>query len=39
VDILGWSGYFLFAMAAALPGIWLVWRLKTSIEALELKNG
>lgn len=38
VDMLGWSGYFLFAMAAAAPGIVLVWRLKTQLELLEL-NG
>lgn len=36
VDWLGWPGYFLFAMAAAIPGVWLVWHLKGPLEKLEI---
>jgi PAT family beta-lactamase induction signal transducer AmpG len=39
VDVLGWSGYFLFALLAAIPGILLVWRLQRALLALEPRQG
>ncbi|NDU92876.1 MAG: MFS transporter [Ferrovum sp.] len=34
VASLGWQMFFLFAVAAALPGIWLVWRQRQALVAL-----
>ena len=31
---LGWGGFFLFSVAASLPGVWLVWRLRLLLLAL-----
>jgi len=34
VETLGWPLFFLFAVAAAFPGIWLVWRQRRTLAAL-----
>lgn len=34
VAALGWRSFFLFAVAAAFPGIWLVWRQRRALNAL-----
>ncbi len=34
VATLGWQPFFLFAVAAAFPGIWLVWRQRQTLSAL-----
>jgi len=37
VSYVGWANYFLIATLTALPGLWLLWRLRFEISGL--KNG
>jgi len=31
----GWADFFVVTFVAALPGLWLVWRMRESIAAVE----
>lgn len=35
VSYVGWANYFLIATLTALPGLWLLWRLRPEIKALK----
>ena len=32
---MGWADFFVLTFAAALPGLWLVWRMREQIDAVE----
>ncbi|MBM4181479.1 MAG: MFS transporter [Betaproteobacteria bacterium] len=34
----GWPAFFLFSVAAAVPGLYMVWRMRASIHALTAKE-
>ena len=36
VEAWGWAFFFIFTFVAALPGLWLVWRMRAQIAAVEL---
>jgi PAT family beta-lactamase induction signal transducer AmpG len=35
VEIMGWANFFVLTFAAALPGLWLVWRMRHRIDAVD----
>ena len=35
VEALGWANFFILTFVAALPGLWLVWRMRAQIEAVD----
>jgi len=35
VESIGWPPFFLLSTAAALPALWLLWRLRAAVTALE----
>jgi PAT family beta-lactamase induction signal transducer AmpG len=35
VEIMGWANFFVLTFVAALPGLWLVWRLREQIAVAE----
>jgi PAT family beta-lactamase induction signal transducer AmpG len=35
VEAAGWANFFVLTFAAALPGLWLVWRMRAQIAAVE----
>ena len=35
VEAWGWANFFLFTFVAALPGLWLVWHMRTQIAAVD----
>jgi len=34
-ESIGWPSFFILAMFLALPGLWMVWRLRSNIEGLN----
>ncbi|HVS27235.1 MAG TPA: MFS transporter [Burkholderiales bacterium] len=38
VNLMGWSNFFLATFFASLPGLWLLWRLRREIPAIEKSN-
>jgi len=34
-ESIGWPAFFLFSVAAAVPGIWMVWRMRATIAGLS----
>jgi PAT family beta-lactamase induction signal transducer AmpG len=34
-EAIGWPAFFLFSVAAAVPGIWMVWRMRAAITGLN----
>jgi len=39
VEAVGWVTFFFFTFLAALPGLWLLWRMRRDIAGLEHGNG
>ncbi|MDO9242624.1 MAG: MFS transporter, partial [Rhodocyclaceae bacterium] len=37
-ESIGWPAFFLFSVAAAVPGIWMVWRMRGAITGLNGKR-
>jgi PAT family beta-lactamase induction signal transducer AmpG len=35
VEVMGWANFFVLTFVAALPGLWLVWRMRAQIAAVE----
>ena len=35
VEAMGWANFFVLTFVAALPGLWLVWRMRAQIAAVE----
>lgn len=35
VEIMGWANFFVLTFVAALPGLWLVWRMREQIAVAE----
>jgi MFS transporter, PAT family, beta-lactamase induction signal transducer AmpG len=35
VEVMGWANFFVLTFFAALPGLWLVWRMRRQIGAVE----
>jgi PAT family beta-lactamase induction signal transducer AmpG len=35
VEVSGWANFFVLTFFAALPGLWLVWRMRAQITAVE----
>ena len=35
VEAVGWANFFVLTFVAALPGLWLVWRMRAQIAAVE----
>ena len=35
VEVAGWANFFVLTFVAALPGLWLVWRMREQIAAVE----
>jgi len=35
VEFAGWANFFVLTFVAALPGLWLVWRMRAQIAAVE----
>jgi len=35
VEVMGWANFFVLTFFAALPGLWLVWRMRKQIGAVE----
>lgn len=35
VETVGWANFFVLTFVAALPGLWLVWRMRAQIAAVE----
>ncbi|MEO8297823.1 MAG: MFS transporter [Burkholderiales bacterium] len=38
-ESIGWPVFFLVSTAAAVPALWLLWRLRAPVRALELPQG
>ncbi|HSS46086.1 MAG TPA: MFS transporter [Burkholderiales bacterium] len=38
VNLMGWSNFFFATFFASLPGLWLLWRLRREIPAIEKSN-
>jgi PAT family beta-lactamase induction signal transducer AmpG len=38
INITGWSMFFFITTLTALPGLWLLWRMKNEIDSLESKT-
>ncbi|MCL5238171.1 MAG: MFS transporter [Nitrospirae bacterium] len=39
VNYLGWADFFIVAALSALPGLWMLWRLRSEITALKNSTG
>jgi PAT family beta-lactamase induction signal transducer AmpG len=35
VEAVGWANFFMLTFIAALPGLWLVWRMRAQIDAVD----
>ena len=35
VEAVGWADFFVLTFVAALPGLWLVWRMRAQIDAVD----
>ena len=35
-ELLDWAGFFLLTTAAALPGLWLLWKMKAAVVAVDV---
>jgi len=40
VEAMGWANFFVLTFVAALPGLWLAWRMRARIDAVDgSRNG
>ncbi|MEW6570446.1 MAG: MFS transporter [Nitrospirota bacterium] len=39
VEWIGWGNFFFITFITALPGLWLLWKLRSEISGLASKNG